>query len=128
MEKTRLNRLLFDASESASGKENMISLSELGDFFEKMYSGILVSKAASMKMSAILQNQQTTYKIPFYLEHVPVAHKTGEDNGIANDVGIVFGENPFILCFAANEAEVSMAVKCCQKIAKMSYDYTNQIF
>ena len=28
-----------------------------------------------------------------------IAHKTGDDDGIANDVGIVFAKQPFVVCF-----------------------------
>ena len=30
---------------------------------------------------------------------VPIAHKTGEDDGITHDTGIVFAKKPFIVCF-----------------------------
>lgn len=123
MKKTRLNRILFDDS---SKLENMISLKETGLFLEKIYKGELISKEVSEEMASILQNQQYNYKIPFFLPHIPIAHKTGEDNGVTNDVGIVYSEAPFILCFAANHAQVSIADRSCQEIAKEAHDYTNR--
>lgn len=125
MEKTKLNRILFDTASQGKNLENVISLKETGMFFEKIYKGELVSKKASEEMSAILQNQQFNYKIPFFLPHIPIGHKTGEDNGITNDVGIIYGEIPFILCFASNDTEVCFADRTCQDIAKKVYDYTN---
>ena len=117
-EKTILNRKLFDTSPEVLGKENMISLKETADYLRMLYRGELVSKDASREMLAILQNQQNTYKIPFYIRRFPIAHKTGEDTGIENDVGIVFADEPFILCFCANGADETAAVRACQDIAK----------
>ena len=118
-ERTILNRKLFDTSPEVRGKENMISLEETGDYFRMLYKGELVSAEASREMLALLQNQQNTYKIPFYIRRLPVAHKTGEDTGIENDVGIVFSDEPFILCFCANEVNEPEAVRICQDIAKL---------
>lgn len=117
-EKTVLARKLFDTRPEVLGQENMISLTETADFFRRMYRGQLVSPEASWEMLALLQNQQNTYKIPFYIRRRPIAHKTGEDLGIENDVGIVLGHRPFILCFAANEAEEPEAVRLCQDAAR----------
>ena len=115
---TILNRKLFDTSPEARGKENMISLADTADYFRKMYNGTLVSESASREMCALLQNQQYTYKMPFYIRHLPIAHKTGEDTGIENDVGIVFSGEPFIFCFASNGVNEPDAVRLCQDLAK----------
>ena len=115
--RTILNRRLFDTRPEVRGKENMFSLSEAADFFRKMYKGELVSPEASREMCALLQNQQYTYKMPFFIRQIPIAHKTGEDTGIENDVGIVFSNKPFIFCFASNEADEPGAVRLCQDLA-----------
>ncbi|QIB67798.1 serine hydrolase [Aminipila butyrica] len=121
MSKTRLNRSLFDTSKKI---ENTISLEETGLFLEKLYREELISSKASQEMSAILQNQQNNSKIPFFLPQIPIAHKTGEDNGIANDVGIIYSDIPFILCFAANDSYTPAANQACQDIAKAAYQYS----
>ena len=114
---TILNRKLFDTSPEVRGKENIFSLADTADYFRKMYRGELVSPEASREMCALLQNQQYTYKMPFYIRRYPIAHKTGEDTGIENDVGIVFSDKPFIFCFASNEADEPEAVRLCQDLA-----------
>ena len=76
-------------------------------------------------VDAIRRNQQTTYKIPFFLREIPIAHKTGEDCGIANDVGIVFAKNPFIFCFASNGVDVAAADRLCRDAALEVYNYYN---
>ena len=52
-------------------------------------------------MLSILRNQRLNGKMPFYLHSrgVPVAHKTGEDDGITHDVGIIYQDDPVIFCF-----------------------------
>ncbi|MBR3260542.1 MAG: serine hydrolase, partial [Firmicutes bacterium] len=114
---TILNRKLFDTSPEVRGKENIFSLADTADYFRKMYKGELVSPEASREMCALLQNQQYTYKMPFFIRQIPIAHKTGEDTGIENDVGIVFSDKPFIFCFASNEADEPGAVRLCQDLA-----------
>ena len=116
--KTVLNRKLFDTRPEVRGKENMFSLSDAAELFRKMYRGELVSPEASREMCALLQNQQYTYKMPFFIRRIPIAHKTGEDTGIENDVGIVFSYKPFIFCFASNEADEPEAVRLCQDLAR----------
>jgi len=121
MKKTKLNRKLFD---STGDMQNVISLEETAWFFEKLYRNELVSPEASRTMAAILQNQQITYKLPFFIRDIPIAHKTGEDTGIANDVGLIYAENPFILCFAANGADEPQADRLCQEVAQRAYNYS----
>ena len=120
---TILNRKLFETGPEVRGKENMISLEDTADYFRKMYHGELVSDEASREMCALLQNQQYTYKLPFFIRHLPIAHKTGEDTGIENDVGIVFSSQPFVFCFASNGVNEPVAVRLCQDLARELEEY-----
>lgn len=108
IERTVLRRKLFDREAKAKGLENTVTAREIGKLLEMMYRGTLVSEAASAKMLEILKAQRLNGKMPFYLHsrNVPVAHKTGEDDGITHDVGIVFSERPFVLCMLSNETDV----------------------
>lgn len=108
LKKTVLNRLLFDAGASAAGKENYIVPREMAELLEKIYRKELISPEASRFMEETLLLQQINHKIPGYLnDAVAVAHKTGEDDGISNDVGIVYTADPFVVCFASNETDVA---------------------
>ena len=50
-------------------------------------------------MLSILKDQRLNGKIPFLLPHsVKIAHKTGEDDGITHDVGIVYARGSRLLC------------------------------
>jgi len=119
---TTLNRLLFDSAAAALGRENKITAQEVGVLLEEIYRGTLVSQSASDEMLNILKNQRLNGKMPFYLKGVKIAHKTGEDDGITHDVGIVFAPQPFVACFCSNEVDVPQFESAIQHITKLLYD------
>lgn len=107
---THLERLLFDAEGSARGLENKIVPAEIGALLESIYRHSFINEEVSCRMEKVLLEQQINHKIPGYLpEGTPVAHKTGEDDGITNDVGVVYAENPFVICFVSNSTHVPSA-------------------
>jgi len=115
---THLERLLFDGEASARGFENKIVPAEIGMLLEKIYKRSFINETVSAEMEKLLLEQQVNHKIPGYLpEGTPVAHKTGEDDGITNDVGIVYGEKPFIVCFASNLTDVPETERAIREIS-----------
>lgn len=105
-ETCRVNRLLFDSEASGRGIENYVSGTEIADMLEKMYRGQLIDEASSAEMLEVLKAQRLNNKIPFHFRgRAVIAHKTGEDDGITHDVGIVYGREPFILCCLGNETD-----------------------
>lgn len=107
MEKTVLRRLLFDAEASAAGLENTICPKELGILLERLYRGTYVSPEVSRYALDVLLDQQICHKLDGKLcGQVPIAHKTGEDENLSNDVGIVFAREPFVICFAGHDTDV----------------------
>lgn len=107
LEKTCLRRFLFDAKASSQGIENTICPKELGLVLEKLYRKALISQEADTEAMDVLLNQQICHKLEGKLDGiVPVAHKTGEDENLSNDVGIVFAPQPFVICFAGHDTEV----------------------
>lgn len=119
---TRINRLLFDEKAAAQGLENIVVLEELVEIFEDMYKGRLISRKASMDMLEILKMQRINHKIPYLLaKGVQVAHKTGEDEGITHDVGIVFAEKPFLIGFLSNNTDVVRMENVIREISNFAY-------
>lgn len=115
---SHIERLLFDAEGSARGLENRIVPAEMGDLLERIYRHSFISEEVSCRMEKVLLEQQINHKIPGYLpEGTPVAHKTGEDDGITNDVGVVYGEKPFVICFASNFTHVPAAERAIREIS-----------
>lgn len=115
-----LRRKLFDREAHLAGIENTVTAQDMGILLEKMYRGELVSEAASREMLEILRNQKLNGKMPFYLKPrgIASAHKTGEDDGITHDVGIVFARNPFVLCMLSNETDVPVYERLIQETAR----------
>lgn len=121
----RVNRLLFDAEASDKGIENYVSGAEIGDMLEKMYLGTMIDKSSSKEMLEIMKSQRLKNKIPFYFQGcVPIAHKTGEDDGITHDAGIIYGSQPFILCCMGNETDCPLFNRFIQKLAWSLYRET----
>lgn len=107
LEKTCLRRLLFDTEASAAGLQNTICPKEMGMLLEKLYRGQFLSPEISREALDTLLLQQVEHKLDGKLcGEVPIAHKTGEDDGLSNDVGIVFGSQPFVICFAGHDTDV----------------------
>ena len=107
LEKTVLRRFLFDAEASSSGIENTVCPKELGSLLEKLYRNEFVSPEISQYALDVLLKQQICHKLDGKLDGiVPIAHKTGEDENLSNDVGIVFAPQPFIICFAGHDTDV----------------------
>ena len=118
LKKTKLRRRLFDAEASARGIQNTITAREMGLLLEKLYGGSCVSPEADAEMLSILSEQQLNGKIPFFLPEIKIAHKTGEDNGITHDVGILYADHPIILCFGSEHTDVPTFERCIQDMAR----------
>lgn len=118
--RSTLRRKLFDRAGHAAGIENTVTAREMGLLLEKMYAGTLVSPEASREMLEILRNQKLNGKMPFFLKPrgIACAHKTGEDDGITHDVGVVYTRKPFVLCMLSNETQVPVFERMIQDIAR----------
>lgn len=104
---TTIRRLLFDAEASRRGIQNTVSPREMGALLESLYSGSFVNPQTSREALDTLLGQQINHKLGGALpECTPIAHKTGEDENLSNDVGIVFANHPFILCFTGHDTDV----------------------
>ena len=115
---SHLERRLFDPESAARGMENRIVPAEMGELLERIWRHEFVNEDVSVAMEKLLLEQQINHKIPGYLpEGTPVAHKTGEDDGITNDVAIVYAREPYVLCFASNRTDVPAAERTIREIA-----------
>lgn len=107
LEKTGLHRRLFDSAASAAGIQNTICPKEIGMLLEKLYRKEFVSSEVCKEAMDTLFLQQVDHKLNGKLcGRFPIAHKTGEDDDLSNDVGIVFAPQPFVICFAGHDTDV----------------------
>lgn len=120
-EKTTLNRLLFDREASKRGVKNFITAGEMGMVLEKLWRGEVISKAASDAMMEILLDQRLNGKLPFFIDSmgIDIAHKTGEDDGISHDVGVIYTREPLVVCFVGEHVDVPRYERIMQDAARM---------
>ena len=107
LEKTQLTRKLFDRTASRAGLRNTICPKEIGHLFAMLYRNEFVSEAVCKEIIDTLLLQQVDHKLNGKIcGEVPIAHKTGEDDELSNDVGIVYAKAPFVICFAGHDTDV----------------------
>lgn len=98
---TQFNREYWDAERENRGINNYFVPEEMGRLLRRMYDRTLVDKESSEWLENILRQQQINHKLGGKLPmDFPMAHKTGDEEDKAHDVGIVFTKSPFIACFA----------------------------
>ena len=121
---TRLNRKLFMPELAKKGIRNYVTARDMGRLLEGLLRGTVVSGGASEAMLGILRDQRLNGKMPFFLHGrgVACAHKTGEDDGITHDVGVIYAQRPVILCFLSEGTDVPMAERALQDIAAIAAD------
>ncbi len=126
LEGTRLNRKLFDSDAASRGLQNYVTAESVARFFRLLLRRELVSERSSEAMLGILGKQRLNGKMPFYLNAMGVksAHKTGEDDGISHDAGIIFTRQPLIAVFLSNNVyapEFERRIQdCCRDLARIS--------
>jgi beta-lactamase class A len=124
---SRIRRLFFDQESIDRGIENHSSVREIGDIFERLYYGQIISNKASQEMINLFMLQQRNYIIPYYFnEYTPISHQLGEDEGIIHDAGIIFSKNPFILCMSADNVDVRKVESAMRDIALMCMKNSNK--
>jgi len=107
LEKTNLTRKLFDQEASRHGLRNVICPREIGDLLAKLYRNEFVSESVCKEAIDMLLLQQVDHKLNGKIcGAVAIAHKTGEDDQLSNDVGIVYAPQPFVICFTGHDTDV----------------------
>jgi beta-lactamase class A len=87
---------------------------------ERMAAGTLLGREDDDRMLRILSDQRLNGKLPFYLHSrdIRCAHKTGEDDDITHDAGIIYTEKPFVLCMLSNNVDVPAFERLMQDAAR----------
>ena len=107
LEKTVLRRRLFDCEASKAGIQNSICPAEIGMLLEKVYRNEFVNAEVCKEVIDTLLLQQVDHKLNGKVcGQVDIAHKTGEDDQLSNDVGIVYAKESFVICFAGHDTDV----------------------
>jgi len=95
----KINKVISEIGmDNTSLTQNKTSAEDIGNFFEKLWKGEIVSEESRDEILEYLTN--TTYEdwlVAGIPKDVRVAHKYGREIHVVNDAGIVFAEPPFVL-------------------------------
>ena len=125
MENCIIRRKFFDEEAIEVGLENTFSLTEVGKILERLYRGEIISVESCNKILDVMKLNQRDYVMSYYFkEKIDVAHQMGEEEveGITHDVGIVFSDEPFVLCMATQNVNTTVAQAIMRDISLMCYE------
>lgn len=118
---TSMSRLMLQPNTYG---DNYTSTGDCGRFLLKVYNGEL---SHSIEMLNLLKQQTRTSKIPAGVPYgVVTANKTGELDYVQNDVAIVYGDTPYIICvMSENLSSSEAAIQSIVDISSGVYEYIN---
>lgn len=129
LKQTNLSRKMMDFRSRKGGVENFTTAGEMADMFEQLYLGKFINKDVSAKCVKLLAGQKIKDRIPKKLPpETTVAHKTGLENGVCHDVGIVYTEKGNFLISALTRHKYRSALASKRFISNISlfvYNYYN---
>ena len=122
LQQSNLSRKMMDFRARARGSENYTSAADIGGILERIYRGEILDKTRSQIALDILKHQKYRDRIPAQLPRdIVVAHKTGLENNIVHDAGIVYTPNgDFMVCVLTRSPALYRDAK--HLIGWISYD------
>ncbi len=127
LKNTNLSRKMMDFKSRKEGIENYTTAGDLVYLLQEIYSNKFINEECSKKCLEILKKQKIRDRIPAKLPAgIVVAHKTGLEDGICHDAGIVFTPaGDFIICVLTkhNYKFAKPAKKFISQIALDAYKY-----
>ncbi len=127
LKNTNLARKMMDFRARRQGVENYTTAAEQALLLRNIYRGTLVNRDVSARCMEILRHQHLRDRIPRNLPpDVPVAHKTGLENGVCHDAGIVFTpKGDLLICILTghNYRNARVAKKLIADISLDAYNY-----
>ncbi len=128
LEVTRLNRHVADyVARDRRDIENYTTAEEMASLLDQIYHRKLVSRNVSDQCITTLKLSRTNDRIPRYLPpELSVAHKTGLENGVCHDAGILFspeGDLIVVVLTNHNDATHGRAKELIGRVARLSYEY-----
>jgi beta-lactamase class A len=116
----------FDESKvGVDGESPTTTASDIGQFFEKLYSRKLGDQTVTDAMLSLLKRQVLNGKLPKYLPaDTVIAHKTGELDTFSHDGGIVYTpKGDYVIVILTDTSAPQAAVERIATISKGVYRY-----
>lgn len=128
---TKMNRMILDFAARNRGRENWTTPKDMGKALEMIHYNKVCNGNISREMMSILLQQKIKSRLPRLLPAgTPVAHKTGTENSIVGDVGIIFSpKGPYLCCILIKGFPINKSGKAKRQIAELSkiiYDFVIQ--
>ncbi len=128
---TNLSRKMMDFKERREGVENYTTAADMAYLLEQMYRGKCLGYTTSGRCINILANQKVNDRIPKQLpEGTVVAHKTGLENGLCHDAGIVYtAKGNYLICVLLkhNNKSAQETKRLISSISLLVYNYYNNL-
>jgi beta-lactamase class A len=128
MTRTDIKRKMMDFSGRRQGVENFTTAADLSLLLENIYRNKLLNRKVSQRCLDILKGQKIRDRIPARLPaNTTIAHKTGLEQGVCHDAGIVFTpQGNFLICalIKHNDKTARSAKKVISRVALDVYTYT----
>jgi beta-lactamase class A len=124
LDRTNLSRKMMDFRSRANGVENYTTPREMAGILEMIYRRTCVSPAASERCLDCLKRQRVNDRIPRYLPRtVAVAHKTGLEDKVCHDAGVLFTAKGDVLIAVLTEGNTGaiIAKRMIARIAAFVY-------
>lgn len=122
---TNISRRILDSKAKAKGYDNYTTARDIGYLLEMFYQKQFIDKHTSERCIEFLKQQKVRDRIPALLpSDIVVAHKTGLENGVCHDVGIIFTKRgDFLICVltAHNFKTAKPAKQFIAEVAKSLY-------
>ena len=103
-------------------EKNQTTPADIGLYFKKLYKGELVSEESKNEILNFLTKTIFEDWLVKGIPEVRVAHKYGREQGVVNDAGIVFAQNPFVLVIMTDGVKLSEADAIFPELAKLVYE------
>lgn len=122
LKNTGLSRRIADYRSRDKGIENYTTAEDMASLLEKIYRRKLFNKRVSDECMRVLKLTRLNDRIPKYLPpEITVAHKTGLENGVCHDAGIVFTRSGDFIIVALMKHANPNSYKSKKFIARISF-------
>ena len=127
LKSTNISRKMMDMKKRSQGIENYTTAGDIALILEKIYTGSLLNKDISSRCLELLKRQKYRDRIAGKLPaDTVVAHKTGLENGVCHDAGVVFTDRGnFLICVLTRHQNKTAhrSKKFISEIAFLTYNY-----
>ncbi len=127
LKSTNISRKMMDIKKRSQGIENYTTAGDIALILEKIYTGSLINKDISSRCLELLKRQKYRDRIAGKLPaDTVVAHKTGLENGVCHDAGVVFTDRGnFLICVLTRHQNKTahLSKKFISEIAFLTYNY-----